>query len=999
MSRGLQLLFVICLIPALSGFAQEEPDRWDLMTLKEIGVDRFLAAHPDLDGKGVIVAVLDTGVDMGVEGLKTLPTGKVKVVECRDFSREGDLIWEEARLVSDGDKGEKLVDSKGRSLTGFREAIVGPEKKEGEKKEGEEKEGEKNEGEKNEEEAGSTEEKPAAAAPEMPDRLFIVFIEEEHFADTGVRDLNSDGDSKDVFGIVIYTVKDDDGLRYEAIVDVNGDGKLDDGVRCTDYWRRFDTFVLKGKKGGRRKLTMALNFYPDEKRLSVHFDDGGHGTHVAGIATGYRIHGQEGYNGMAPGARVMSLKIGNNRFSGGCTVTESVKKALDFGAKYAKDKKVPVVFNMSFGIGSEIETKSAIDKYVDDILWKNPGVVFVTSAGNEGPGLSSIGTPAAAVRGIAVGAILGPEAAAAQYRCNIDYEVPFLFSSRGGDTYKPDIMAPGSAASTVPLYMDRDHMNGTSMASPAAAGAIALLVDGLVRHEPAFEVDNALVLRAIKNSARHLAGWTVLDEGGGILDLPAAYEYALFLCQSDEGKALREYKIRNRGPAPGHGTAWWRISPVLPRPTDVTTFMVMPGFHSKMTAEEKARFYRAFDLRTDADWITLTNPIAYIKASNPASVGVMTDITGKGPGLHTGKVSAFRKSDDRVGGAPIREFDIPVSVLVPHRVTPENRGRFRVTGQLDPGLVERVFVEVPVGTTAITLSLRMLEGGRASWLSTSLVDPEGVERGGSGSVTEQGDTEAVRTIRGSHVVPGTWEIVVNSSIRSRCAASYDLGVTLSGAEFGTPELYGDDAGTVRGRVLVPFRCTQALPFSGTVSGRIDGFMKKEVHEVEGKDTFTHTIRLDNTTGTVTWNIDFDRETYGLFTDCVLRVEDPETGNSLRNGALGQRSGSISLTIPKTQVEPKEYRLVLMPAFSVEKDSKKWRFMLTEKLNFSQGPIKIDPVNPKNGRITLMPWDFTTLDFRMPGQVPAAPCGFNLNVVLEAASTGSAGLILRESVEM
>ena len=31
------------------------------------------------------------------------------------------------------------------------------------------------------------------------------------------------------------------------------------------------------------------------------------------------------------------------------TVTESVKKALDYGVKYAKDHDVPVVYNMSFG--------------------------------------------------------------------------------------------------------------------------------------------------------------------------------------------------------------------------------------------------------------------------------------------------------------------------------------------------------------------------------------------------------------------------------------------------------------------------------------------------------------------------------------------------------------------------------------------------------------------------------------------------------------------------
>ena len=598
-------------------------------------------------------------------------------------------------------------------------------------------------------------------------------------------------------------------LIYYAVVDINGDGNLEDGVCLTDYWRKHQTFVLKGKKGARKMLTMALNFYPEEKRLSIHFDDGGHGTHVAGIAAGYSIHGQEGYNGLAPGARVISLKIGNNRYAGGSTVTESVKKALDYGVKYSKDNKVPVVFNMSFGIGSEREGDSAIDKYVDDILWKNPGVVFVTSAGNEGPGLSSVGTPAASVRAISVGAMLCPAAAAAQYACNIDREVAFSFSSRGGDTFKPDIMAPGSAASTVPLWGGGDHMNGTSMASPAAAGAIALVVDGLVRHDPPFTIDNALIHRAVKNTGRDMEGLSVLDEGGGAIDVPAAYDHALFLCETEEAKKLREYRINNNGPAPGKGVSYWRISPCIPRKTEVMGFSVSAGFPAKMTDEDKARFYRAFDLKPDVEWLSLTKPMAYLKGSLSASVGIMADIAGKAPGLYTGKVTATRKSNDTINGAPVHEFDIVVSVLVPHRVNTENRGRIKTVGELEPGCLDRVFVEAPYGTTSITTELRMIDGNKASSISAAIHDPEGVGRGGVRPVSERGSTEAKGTIRGTYVVPGTWEIVVNSSIRSRAKAKYDLRVTFSGAEIGEPIAFAEESDLTKQRILVPVRCTQA----------------------------------------------------------------------------------------------------------------------------------------------------------------------------------------------
>ncbi|MFH1998707.1 MAG: S8 family serine peptidase [Planctomycetota bacterium] len=1026
MNRHPLFLLTLCLVLSLSGFSQEKGS-WDIMTVKEIGVDRFLSEHPEFDGKGVVIAVMDTGVDMGVDGLKTVPNGDVKVVDCRDFTREGDLIWEAGRIVPDEARGEKLIDSKGRTLIGFREV----------------------------------------AADAIHGQYSMAFIDEAAFKETAVPDINGDNDTKDQFGVLIFLVKDKPkieekhegdahdgalnkemseenldepkdgeapeaaaeksgapeeiesaeetmeeadshdrvdtagdaqvGYHYEAVVDINGDGDLADGVRLSDYWRKHQTFVLEGKKGDRKKLTMALNFYPEESRLSVHFDDGGHGTHVAGIAAGYSVHGQKGYNGMAPGARVISLKIGNNRYSGGATVTESVKKALDFGVKYAADHKVPLVFNMSFGIGSERETSSAIDKYVDNLLWKNPGVVFVTSAGNEGPGLSSVGTPGTAFRAISVGALLGPEAAAAQYGCTLESTIPFIFSSRGGDTFKPDIMAQGSAASTVPLWGDRDHFNGTSMASPAAAGGIALLVDALTHHEPPFEIDNLLIHRAVKNTGRHLEGWTVPDEGGGALDLPAAYEYALFLCENKEAEALREYKIKYTGSASGFGAAYWRVNPGLPRKTSPLEFTIEPGFADSMNAETKARFYRAFDLTPDQDWLSLTRPMVYIKGDVPAQVGVMVDLEGKAPGLYTGKIKATRKSEDRVAGAPLHEFDLVVNVTVPYRTTPENRGIIRANGDLEPGLIDRIFVEVPHGITSMAADLRLINGNQAAYLNANLYDPEGVERGGVSTVSEQGQTENHNRIR--QVVPGTWEIIISSSIRSRAKADYDLELTLCGLDLGEPIAFADREDTTRNEMLIRARCTQARRFSGNVSAVLNGYVKQERIEVKDADRFSRTIRLDNATGKAQWTIDFDRETYALFTDCVIRVEDVETGDALRNMGIGQRSGTIAITVPNTQKEPKEYRLVLLPAFSLKEDSKQWGFTLTENLTFASGPLKLETISPNNGKISISPWDWMDLSLRMPAGMPAVPEGYDLEMVVEVAENRSKETILQKSYRL
>jgi hypothetical protein len=442
------------------------------------------------------------------------------------------------------------------------------------------------------------------------------------------------------------------------------------------------------------------------------------------------------------------------------------------------------------------------------------------------------------------------------------------------------------------------------------------------------------------------------------------------------------------------------MSPALPRNTGVQGFQIDAGFSESISDEDKAQFYRAFDLTPDVDWLSLTKPMIYLKGEVQANVGLMADLTGKEPGLYTGKVRATRKSKDQVVGAPVHEFDLVYSALIPHRVTPENRGHIQTAGKVEPGCVDRIFVEVPPGIKAVDLTLRLLEGGRASWVSASLFDPEGVHRGGAGPVSEQGSTESSRILANQHVVPGTWEIVVNSSIRSRVLASYDLSVTLSGVGFGEPVAFTSSVGnTTRQRLLVPLQSNQPTTFTGTVSGALQGFVKSEVVEVNDEEKFTRSIWLDNTTATATWNLDFDRETYALFTDCVLRLEDAETDKVIRNSALSQRHGTVTLSVPKNQKEPKEYRLVLLPAFTLKADSQQWHFVLTEKLKWSSGPLKFEMVDPKSGRLTLNPWDWINCEFRLPPQVPAVPEGYRLDAVLEATSTREGRLRFEKQLQM
>ncbi|MFF2508059.1 S8 family serine peptidase [Streptomyces sp. NPDC058067] len=124
-------------------------------------------------------------------------------------------------------------------------------------------------------------------------------------------------------------------------------------------------------------------------------DDNGHGTHVAGIIAG-RAAEKGGVTGVAPGANLLAYKVMDDAGQGYTSdIVAGIEAAIDPANPHRAD-----VINMSlggYGDGHDplgLAATAAV----------RAGVVVVASAGNEGPGSGTVGTPAAADGVIAVGA-------------------------------------------------------------------------------------------------------------------------------------------------------------------------------------------------------------------------------------------------------------------------------------------------------------------------------------------------------------------------------------------------------------------------------------------------------------------------------------------------------------------------------------------------------------------------------------------------------------------
>lgn len=624
-----------------------------LLPKSETGATRFYQQYPKANGSGTIVAIFDTGVDPGVEGLQTTPDGRPKIVDLVDGTGSGDVDTSVKRKVKDGTllglsgKSLKLGDwknPKAEYYVGLKAAYDffpsdpgrGGSLVERLKRERKEKFDERQS--KREAKLRTAIENSKSAKKDVKEKLKaqleVLEMAKKNYNDPGP-----------IFDCVVFH----DGDHWQAIVDTDEDGDLSNEKVLTNYraCRKYGTFPSPAN------LNFAVNIYEEGKLLSIVVDAGRHGTHVAGIVAAH-YPGQPELDGVAPGTQIISVKIGDTRLYG-----METGAGFERGIKAVLDNNCDLV-NLSYGESTTAPNKGWLTRMLADLVTEK-GVIFISSAGNSGPALTTVGGPGGTTSEIiGVGAYVSEEMMKAEYTLRETQPgLPYTWTSQGptadGDL-GVDIFAPGGAVAPIPQWslQKSEMLNGTSMASPNACGNVALMLSAAKAESLPYSP--ASVKRALKNTAVFIEAADRFAQGAGLIQVDRAYEFLKSNAKANSEKFDFQVRLPRLHNARG---IYLRELQETNRKLS-TRVEVAAVFPKEIPDSEKFGFDLRLEFVAQAEWVTTGQFMLLTHGANSFDIDV--DPRSLKPGVHYTQIDAYEAGNRDRGVL----FSVPITVVKPH---------------------------------------------------------------------------------------------------------------------------------------------------------------------------------------------------------------------------------------------------------------------------------------------------------------------------------------------
>ncbi|WP_442597069.1 S8 family serine peptidase [Neobacillus sp. D3-1R] len=326
----------------------------------------------------------------------------------------------------------------------------------------------------------------------------------------------------------------------------------DSGVDGTHKDIEFGTHLVQNVMGSTNLNSLEPSLLPVSYIENVPNTDSnsGHGTHVAGTVGGTGAMSGGKYEGVAPGADLIGYGSGAALF-----ILDSIG-GFDYALTHQAQYNIRVITN-SWGSSGDFDPNDPVN--IASKKAYDRGITVLFAAGNEGPGENTHNPYAKAPWVISIGAGEKDGTLAD-------------FSSRGtkgvGGTFemdgkvwtwedRPTVVAPGvniistrvlapvsslaitdDASLIEPAYLPYyTSMSGTSMATPHAAGIVALLLEA----NPTLTPDE--IKQVLQDTATNMPGYETWEVGAGYINAYDALDAVLF--GTKYGQTVNAYQTFN----------------------------------------------------------------------------------------------------------------------------------------------------------------------------------------------------------------------------------------------------------------------------------------------------------------------------------------------------------------------------------------------------------------------------------------------------------------------